>query len=331
VFSPDGKWLMTKCAPCRLWAVGTWHEPRQIGGDGHCFSADGHFLVVQDASKVLRLVEPETGRTIARLESPDLCAVTHDNAAVSPDGSRLVVTTQDGPAVHVWDLRAIRRRLARMGLDWDAPAFSQDDPASSALPPLPPLKIDYGPSPRTGHLDPKIHEPLIADLEATLAHYPDKPQIRAMLAHHCNNLAWALVTAPESRRDSQRALRLARRAVELTPAQGIYLNTLGVAQYRAGQYAGAVATLEQSLAIGKGGFDAFDLFPLAMAHHWLGHRAVARECFDRAERWLSEQKSLSDHYTHDLADFRAEARALLDCPPPALPAEVFAPEPPGSP
>ena len=47
-------------------------------------------------------------------------------ASFSPDGSRLVVTTNDGPAVHVWDLRAIRRHLAEMGLDWDAPAFSDD-------------------------------------------------------------------------------------------------------------------------------------------------------------------------------------------------------------
>ena len=66
-------------------------------------------------------------------------------ATFSPDGSRLVVTTNDGPAVHVWDLRAIRKHLAEMGLDWDAPAYSDDDPAGPDLPPLPPLKVDYGP------------------------------------------------------------------------------------------------------------------------------------------------------------------------------------------
>ena len=60
-------------SPCRLWAVGTWNEARQIGGTGLCFSPDSRLVVVQDASKVLRLVETETGRTVARLESPDLC------------------------------------------------------------------------------------------------------------------------------------------------------------------------------------------------------------------------------------------------------------------
>jgi serine/threonine protein kinase/WD40 repeat protein len=143
-FSPDGRWLMTNHPSCRLWEVGTWREARQkIGGYGLCFSPDGRFLVVQYATKVIRLVETETGRTLAQLESPDLCAV--NLATFSPDGSRLVITTRDGPAVHVWDLRAIRRQLAGMGLDWDAPAYSDDDAARPDLPPLPPLKVDYGP------------------------------------------------------------------------------------------------------------------------------------------------------------------------------------------
>jgi hypothetical protein len=47
---------------------------------------------------------------------------------VSPDGSRLVSYTSDGPAVHVWDVRLIRHRLAEMHLDWDAPPFTDDDP-----------------------------------------------------------------------------------------------------------------------------------------------------------------------------------------------------------
>jgi hypothetical protein len=100
-----------------------------------------------DPSKVLLLVEAETGRTLAQLTSPDLgeaWAVTF-----SPDGSRLVVSTRDGPAVHVWDLRAIRR-LVELGLDWDVPAYSENDPAGSAAPSLPPLQIDYGPL--AGHI-----------------------------------------------------------------------------------------------------------------------------------------------------------------------------------
>ena len=53
----------------------------------------------------IRLVETETGRTLRGSMSPDMCGVS--SAVFSPDGSRLVATTSDGPAVHIWDLRAI--------------------------------------------------------------------------------------------------------------------------------------------------------------------------------------------------------------------------------
>jgi hypothetical protein len=79
---------------------------------------------------------------IARLESPDSSDVW---PTFSPDGSRLVVVPASYPAVFVWDLRLVRSRLTEMGLDWEAPAYSDDDPAASSLPLLPPLQFDAGP------------------------------------------------------------------------------------------------------------------------------------------------------------------------------------------
>jgi tetratricopeptide (TPR) repeat protein len=390
IFSPDGKWLMSQTAPCGLWAARTWREARRIGGDGLCFSPDGRLMAVQDARKAIRLVESETGLTLARLESPDLCEVRW--ATFSPDGSRLVVTTNDGPAVHVWDLRAIRRQLTAMKLDWDAPAYSDDDPCGPAAPPLPPLQVDYGrlaahrehhtESPATlvdryaarlktnpddadafhhhahaliqlsrlsdaredltrairlrpndAHfrtmrggllVDLKQLEPAIVDLEAALAIDPDLLSVRELLARCYNNQSWELATGPEPRRDLDRALALSRRAVALTPGEAMPLNTLGVVQYRTGRYHEAVATLEQSLAGGRGQSDAFDLFFLAMAHYRLGHRPEARDCFDRAGRWLGEQKSLPERQARELAAFRAEAEAVLAGTVRELPDNVFA-------
>ena len=140
LFSPDGKWLLTTNSPARLWEVGTWREVRRIGDQAGCFSPDGRLLVVQEANKLIRLVETETGRTLARLESPDLCPIT---PTFSPDGSRLVVITNDGPAVHVWDLRAIRKHLAGMGLDWDAPADSADDSPDPSAPRISSVQVRY--------------------------------------------------------------------------------------------------------------------------------------------------------------------------------------------
>ncbi len=89
-------------------------------------------------------------------------------------------------------------------------------------------------------------------------------------ANSYNNLAWRLATGPVRPARSAAGMVLARKAVAMAPDTAIYLNTLGVAQYRAGQYAEAITTLEKSLAASKGESDGFDLFFLAMARHKLG-------------------------------------------------------------
>jgi tetratricopeptide (TPR) repeat protein len=147
-----------------------------------------------------------------------------------------------------------------------------------------------------------------------------------MLAQYCNTFAWRLAIGPDSKRDAQRALSLARRAVELAPMAAGCLRTLGVAQYHAGQFGEAIATLEKSLAAGRGESDAFGLFFLAMAHHRLGHADQARACFDRAVRWRRDHPNSSQPgWSAELDVFQAEARALLDGTPAELPADIFAP------
>jgi eukaryotic-like serine/threonine-protein kinase len=141
-----------------------------------------------------------------------------------------------------------------------------------------------------------------------------------------NAAAWAFVTGPIGKRDPERAVALARRAVALAPGQQLTLNTLGVSLYRAGQYAEAIAVLEQSLAAGKGEFDAFDLFFLAMAHQKRGDADEARACLHRALRWRGEHKNLPAQFVRELTSFRAEAERVLAGAQAELPADVFAPE-----
>jgi serine/threonine protein kinase/WD40 repeat protein/Tfp pilus assembly protein PilF len=167
----------------------------------------------------------------------------------------------------------------------------------------------------------------ITDSEAALGLNPHGDD-RESVAMLCNKLAWALATGPAPTRDPSRALDLARRAVELAPKSAIYLNTLGVAQYRAGQPTEAIATLEKSLAAGKGESDAFDLFFLAMARSKLGETARARADFDRALNWRRDHPNLTQpRWNEELDAFQAETRALLDGLPPELPVNVFAPAP----
>src|SRR5207302_607456 len=62
-----------------------------------------------------------------------------------------------------------------------------------------------------------------------------------------NNLSWRTVSKPDMPPDAYRkALRQAEEAVQLEPRIGYYVNTLGVAQYRVGQYQQALETLTKS-------------------------------------------------------------------------------------
>jgi tetratricopeptide (TPR) repeat protein len=243
------------------------------------------------------------------------------------------VTTHDRPTpcVHVWDLRAIRKDLAGMGLDWEAPAYPETDPAAATGPPSPlAVAVDMGafrglgeePRPLLRRADAlqqagKVGE-AIDVLRRAAGRFPD-------LAEAHNSLAWLLATAPGPHRDRDEAVAHARRAVELVPDEPMYLNTYGVVLYRAVRFAEAVPILEKSLKAGQGQYDGFDLFFLAMAHHRLGHRQEARACFDRAVRWLRDQRFLGPQYARELKMFRDEAAAVLAGPADELPEEVFAP------
>jgi tetratricopeptide (TPR) repeat protein len=140
-----------------------------------------------------------------------------------------------------------------------------------------------------------------------------------------NRWAWIFATGPVDQRDPERAMALAQRAVALAPGQPFWLNTLGVALYRAGQYAEAVSVLERSLDAGNGESVAFDLYFLAMARHRLGQTARARADFDRAVNWRRDHPNPTQSgWSQEFDSFQAEAQAVLDAPPPDLPADVFA-------
>ncbi len=125
-------------------------------------------------------------------------------------------------------------------------------------------------------------------------------------AEACNSSAWHLVTGQDHQsHDPVLAVRLARRAVELSPHDGYSWNTLGIAYYRAIDWESAVAALERSVEL-QGGH-SFDFFFLAMAHWRLGDRDAARRWYDQAVEWMNTNKP--DDV--ELLGFRAEAEALL--------------------
>jgi Flp pilus assembly protein TadD len=82
-----------------------------------------------------------------------------------------------------------------------------------------------------------------------------------------------------------------------------------VAQYRNGQFREAIASLEKSRSDPK--HDPYNLFFLAMCHHQLGDAARARDCYDRALRWMKEHKLPAGQNLAELQGFQHEAEELL--------------------
>jgi tetratricopeptide (TPR) repeat protein len=134
-----------------------------------------------------------------------------------------------------------------------------------------------------------------------------------------NSLAWFLSTYPDvNHRDPASAVELAQKAVELAPDAGHMWNSLGVAQYRDGQWKAAMESLKKSMQL-RGGGDSGDYFFLAMTHWQLGaqeessaegrrrHQNEAHKWYERATDWMD--KNLPDD--EELVRFRAEATELI--------------------
>src|SRR5262249_35326030 len=208
--------------------------PKISGTGAFAFSPDSKVLAVEAGSGAVRLLDPVTGREFARMDDPN-----EDRArslTFSTDGSQLFASAMDSPAVHAWDLRAIRAELAKRDLDWNLPAY----PPAADLKDAPPLQVTVD----LGDLVPRHKQ-----------------------ACEFNNQAWPLATNPEAKlRDPARAVELAQKAVDLCPKQAMYWNTLGVAHYSAGHWKDAIEALTKSMELQKGALESFDTIFLAMAH-----------------------------------------------------------------
>ena len=100
-----------------------------------------------------------------------------------------------------------------------------------------------------------------------------------------------------------------QKAVELAPSHGEFWNTLGVAQYRAGNWQLAIDSLNKSMEL-RGGGDAFDWFVLAMAYQRFDEPDKAQKWYEKGIAWMDKQHSDDQ----DLRLFRSEASQLIDRP-----------------
>jgi WD40 repeat protein/Flp pilus assembly protein TadD len=312
-FSPDGRWLASAGAEVGIASsVRLWEAPP----DGRTEPTDRAVLLTPEYVLRWHLNEAEDCVQADRRSA----ALWHVNRLGHPPLTDPLLYTR---------LAAIRAKCglwAEVVADAEAALRQQaDDPAARFL---------------RGQACQKLgrHAEAVADFTAALTRYPPSARLYELRAASqealgkpelaradreravnlggksptaLNNEAWGLVTGPPGQRNPARALELIQEAIKQQPGDTTFLNTLGVVQYRGGQYKEAVSTLEKSLAAGRGQFDAFDLFFLAMCHAKLDDAAKARDCFDRAVKWTEAQKNLPSKHVEELNAFRGEAETVL--------------------
>jgi tetratricopeptide (TPR) repeat protein len=114
--------------------------------------------------------------------------------------------------------------------------------------------------------------------------------------------------------DYRKAVRYSEEACQLDPKNGLWLNTLGAAYYRVGNYEKALATLLRSDELNKAQFKwslSTGLAFLAMTQQRLGHAKEAKWELQR----LSERMNVPRRAKDDEAQgFLREAEALLAKP-----------------
>ena len=141
----------------------------------------------------------------------------------------------------------------------------------------------------------------------------DYDHIRSQQPDHAdanNDVAWYLATSPElGLRDPRRAVELAEKAVKFAPEIAIYWNTLGMARYRAGDFAGSRKALVKAMQLRDAkSFD--DWLILAMVEWRLDQQPRARQLFMYALNRMDKESNNHE----EVIRIRREAASLIGLP-----------------
>ncbi len=224
----------------------------------------------------------------------------HDHSvlsvAFSPDGQRLVSAAGEFGSIKLWESTTVSPEIQdrRAAKHLVAGLLQQKG-----------LRADVLEHLRTV---PRISPARRQEALAVAQTYPENPDA-------LNALAWELVKQPgRPLSDCQKALRYGEEACQLEPKNGLYLNTLGVAHYRDGNYEKAQETLLRSDQINKTQFQGSipaDLAFLAMTQQHLGHMQEAQTFLQRLRECMKVPRWAQDA---DAQSFLREAEALLAKP-----------------
>jgi tetratricopeptide (TPR) repeat protein/serine/threonine protein kinase len=129
------------------------------------------------------------------------------------------------------------------------------------------------------------------NFDGAIAAYREAIRLKPDLVIAHNNLAEALTMHPDpAKREPALALEHARKATALEPRNQEFVNTLAMAEYRAGLRDLALASFRKSMELANGG-DPQDWFFVAMIEHQRGNAEEAAKWFDKSVAWMKGQRS----------------------------------------
>jgi WD40 repeat protein len=322
--SPDGSRLATAYndGAARLWDVSTGQLIYTLTGHtnqvlGWAFNADGKRLASASWDGTVKLWDVTTGQEALTLTGHTDAVIS---VAFSPDGKQLATSGRDG-TVKLWDARP-----------WTPEEGTVEREAQSLL-----SFLFAKPLRQADVLDYLLrHSPTLRSQARQLALSLVDRYREETDPERYQRAAWNVLRQPHLNAFQYRfALRQAETACRLLPGQGLYLTTLGMAHYRAGQYREAAPTLAKAnllhwatparlaLLAGKLPQDLFTLgqaqalrqaIPanlafLAMAHHQLGEKEKAQATLARLHEVMKAPGLARDDDHHP---YVREADALIE-------------------
>jgi WD40 repeat protein/serine/threonine protein kinase len=338
-FSPDGRHLASASldGTVRVWDAATGRELLTLKGPtnglmGVAYSPDGRWLASAGRDGTVRIWDAAGGQELCTLRG-HMGVVTA--VAFTPDGERLASAGQDG-TVRLWDpaggqeLLMLHMLPGQVNFPFSV-AFSPDGRRLAAGGGI--VRIwEASPVSEKVWLQREVvaqvhslfargllREEVLADLQNDPILYEDERQLGLQVAQTrdedplaLSKAAWAVVKSPASGKVANAAaLRRAETAVRLAPGVPTYLNALGVAQYRVGDYKHALETLAQAEKMGQAlppDLPAI-LAYLAMSHQQLGHWEQAHATLARLREMVGVQRGAA---VAEVSGYLREAEDLLD-------------------
>ncbi len=321
-FSPDNRWLVSAAVgePAHtgyyFYEVGTWKQHRFVKSFQSVaapeFDTRGRIAALVSGPHEVLLADGSTGHQLARIEMNGLWNIPVD---FSSDDSKLAIR-RDWKSIMVLDLARMGSHLAELGLDWSlSHSGSKGDHSSKPVE----FQVDLGDLPHelerlsrqskaAAHASGGQAHSTAGRFEEAKTEFEQAIELDPTNPTTLNNYAWMLVTCPDlALRDPPRGLELARRCVAQAPTTSTYLNTLGVAEYRVGEWQAAIETLQKAEATLPDVDFGYNALVIAMAHWQLGRHDEARNWFQQAIDWQEKKNVTAD----ELLRFRTEAEELM--------------------